>query len=298
MKIYLEVKGNFGKFNNIVEKTYPVIIKTEKRTKLDFDFIKVLVQDEFSRMRKWYAGWYDFKRITNITFVQNSAFMELYDSYWERKNIININLDDMIGVSELEDKAKLNDIRQLNSQIDKLKDEIDKLKFADEVLEDTFNSKLNNMDKRFDKINDHIDNTQKNQTTFQYKCIASNKKSDLDEFNKQCPVKFEGNKLYGIIMGQPYKCFDGTKTLYTLEVSTNEINKENMVECYELDCTGYARNTIRHVMPISYFFEDVSDIDTDNPTGQKYRFELVNDFKQDYYKDNVKWYPHKGGKKE
>ena len=112
-------------------------------------------------------------------------------------------------------------------------------------------------------------------------------------FTKNCPVKVEVNKLYGIMVDHHYRHFKGDRYLVT-GVSKNATTGEHMVHYVAYGYFG--KITGKYCRPISDFFADISDLYSDdvNTTKQIYRFELDDStVTADVYKKYIKWYPAK-----
>lgn len=93
-----------------------------------------------------------------------------------------------------------------------------------------------------------------------------------------------GSKIYVDFIGKVFRHFKGN--YYFIEnVSMDSETKEDIIVYRPL----YEReDSMLWTRPASMFFEEIDENRKDNVTGQKHRFELVEDLSKDYIKENKK----------
>lgn len=110
---------------------------------------------------------------------------------------------------------------------------------------------------------------------------------DLVYSNEKSPVyqNEEGNvgsKIYADFIGKVFRHFKGNY-YYIENISTDSETKEDVIVYRPL----YEReDSMLWTRPASMFFEEIDSNRKDNITGQKHRFELVEDLSKDYIKNN------------
>lgn len=109
---------------------------------------------------------------------------------------------------------------------------------------------------------------------------------DLIYENEKTPVYqnengFQGSMIYADYIGKVFRHFKGN--YYFIEnISTDSETKEDVVvyrPLYERD------DSMLWTRPAKMFFEEIDENRKDNVTGQKHRFELVEELTQDYIKN-------------
>jgi len=110
---------------------------------------------------------------------------------------------------------------------------------------------------------------------------------DLLYYNEKAPLyqNEEGNvgsKIYADFIGKVFRHFKGNY-YYIENISTDSETKEDVIVYRPL----YEReDSMLWTRPASMFFEEIDQNRKDNITGQKHRFELVEDLSKDYIKNN------------
>ena len=95
---------------------------------------------------------------------------------------------------------------------------------------------------------------------------------------------FQGSKIYADYIGKVFRHYKGN--YYFIEnISIDSETKEDIVVYRPL----YERNdSMLWTRPAKMFFEEIDVNIKDNITGQKHRFELVEELSQDYIKEKEK----------